>query len=120
LCAHTDATGWHGVEGAAHCHDGGCHLTWRGRRSCHCPLCHHQFGSISASDFHDGPNGCLNPAEVPALMWSERFQAWVRRPSADLQRLIRARAEGRQPIQIEVPATGRPVVVENAVVVVPV
>jgi len=95
LCAHTDEYGWHGVEGAAHCHD--CHWTWRGKAICHCPACCQTFGSISASDFHDGEAGCLNPAEIPGLMWSERKRAWVRRPSPAFQKLTRARAEPSSP-----------------------
>jgi hypothetical protein len=74
-CAHIDKHGWHGIEGSAHCHD--CHHTWTSKRAAHCPTCCEHFTSYTASDLHDGPNGCRNPAEIPELAWSDTFQAWT-------------------------------------------
>jgi hypothetical protein len=75
-CAHTDATGWHGVDGATHCHS--CHLTWTSRRAAHCPVCCEHFTSYSASDLHDAPNGCIPPAEVEGLKLAADGFSWRR------------------------------------------
>jgi hypothetical protein len=74
-CAHTDAHGWHGLEGSAHCHD--CHHTWKSKRAAHCPTCCEQFTSYSTSDLHDGSNGCIDPNEIPELTWSTTYKAWT-------------------------------------------
>jgi hypothetical protein len=74
-CAHTDKHGWHGIEGAAHCHD--CHLTWTSKRAAHCPACCAHFTSYTASDLHDGRNGCIQPAEVPGLRRAADGKSWA-------------------------------------------
>jgi len=76
LCAHTELHGWHGREGVAHCSD--CHLSWRSTRAAHCPACHEHFTSYSASDLHDGPNGCIRPREVPGLRLAVDGRSWRR------------------------------------------
>jgi hypothetical protein len=73
-CVHTDQHGWHGIEGSAHCHS--CHLTWKSKRAAHCPTCCEHFTSYSASDLHDGPNGCLNPSEIPGLKRAADGHSW--------------------------------------------
>jgi hypothetical protein len=74
-CTHTDQHGWHGIEGSAHCHQ--CHLTWKSKRAAHCPTCCSHFTSYTASDRHDGPNGCIDPNDIPQLAWSNTYKAWT-------------------------------------------
>jgi hypothetical protein len=74
-CAHTDRHGWHGIEGHAHCHD--CHHTWKSKRAAYCPTCCEHFTSYTASDLYDGPNGCIDPREIPELAWSDHYEAWT-------------------------------------------
>jgi hypothetical protein len=116
LCAHTDAHGWHGIDGAAHCHD--CHLTWRSRRAAHCPACCEHFTSYSASDLHDGPDGCVLPATVPGLALAADGCTWK---LADQSRLPKSAASsGDSAPEMGAVGTGCPVAVEHAAVVVPV
>jgi hypothetical protein len=75
-CVSTERHGWHGIDGAAHCHD--CHLTWTSKRAAHCPVCCCHFTSYSAADLHDGPNGCLPPAEVEGLKLAADGFSWRR------------------------------------------
>src|SRR5215218_255979 len=74
LCVHAELHGWHGVEGSAHCAN--CHLTWTSIRAAHCPSCHEHFTSYTASDLHDGPNGCIRPGEVPGLRLAVDGRSW--------------------------------------------
>jgi hypothetical protein len=76
MCRLTDLLGWHGFPGAAHC--GTCHVTWTSKRAAHCPACCEHFTSYSASDLHDGPNGCIPPEEVPGLMLAADGLSWRR------------------------------------------
>jgi len=75
-CVDADTFGWHGIDGAAHCHD--CHLTWTSKRAAHCPACCCHFTSYSAADLHDGPNGCIRPAEVEGLKPAADGFSWRR------------------------------------------
>jgi hypothetical protein len=74
-CTHVDLDGWTGLEGQAHCSD--CHWSWQRKRAAHCPSCHEQFSSYSASDWHDTPQGCRDPNDIPELTWSTTFKAWT-------------------------------------------
>lgn len=73
-CASTLDHGWTGRDDGAHCHD--CHRTWTSCRAAHCPECHEHFTSYSASDHHDGREGCIPPAEVRALRRAADGRAW--------------------------------------------
>jgi hypothetical protein len=73
-CAHNDRHGWTGLEGQAHCAD--CHWTWRSRRAAHCPSCCSHFTSYTASDLHDGPTGCIPPAEIDGLKLAVDGYSW--------------------------------------------
>jgi hypothetical protein len=72
-CAHTLTEGWTGLEGA-HCHS--CHLSWTSRRAAHCPTCCAHFTSYSASDRHDGPNGCIPPSQVAGVKLAADGRSW--------------------------------------------
>jgi hypothetical protein len=86
LCTHTEEHGWHGINGAAHCHT--CHLTWTSRRAAHCPKCCAHFTSYSAADLHDRgcEVGCWPCAEVPGLTLAADGQSWrlARDPGASI------------------------------------
>jgi hypothetical protein len=106
-CRRADTEGWTGLNDAAHCHS--CHYTWTSKRAAHCPACCEHFTSYSASDLHDGPDGCIPPATVPGLVLAADGRTWR---LADQSRLpISAASPGDS-----APETGA---VECAVVVVP-
>lgn len=45
---------------------GVCGRRWAGRRECHCPSCHLQFGSPSAFERHVSSRGCVPAASFAA------------------------------------------------------